>query len=145
MKHRKLLTTPEISKRMANVRLKGGKAESLLAKELWHQGIRYRKNYKALPGSPDIAITKYRLAIFVNGEFWHGYDWENRKKKLKRNRDYWIDKIEENIKRDEQNNKKLIQMGWVPIHFWEKDILKNLDHCTTVILDYVRQRGRDIS
>lgn len=143
MKHRKLLTTPEISKRMANVRLKGGKAESLLAKELWHQGIRYRKNYKALPGSPDIAITKYRLAIFVDGEFWHGYDWENRKKKLKRNRDYWINKIEENIKRDEQNNKKLIQMGWVPIHFWEKGILKNLDHCTTVILDYVRQKKEE--
>lgn len=80
MKHQKLETTPEISKRMANVKLKGGKAENILAKSLWHNGVRYRKNYKKLPGSPDIAITKYKTAIFVDGEFWHGEDWENRKK-----------------------------------------------------------------
>ena len=108
MKHQKLKTTPEISKRMANVSLKGGKAESALAKALWANGVRYRKNYKALPGSPDIAITKYKVAVFVDGEFWHGYDWENRKKKLKSNREYWIEKIEENMARDKRNDQKLI-------------------------------------
>lgn len=74
MKHNKLDTTPEISKRMSNVRLKGGQAETILAKSLWHLGLRYRKNYKKLPGSPDIAITKYKVAVFVDGEFWHGKD-----------------------------------------------------------------------
>lgn len=143
MKHRQLSTTPEVSKRMANVRLKGGKAENLLAKELWHHGVRYRKNYKKLPGSPDIAVTKYKLAIFVDGEFWHGHDWDNRKQKLKRNRDYWIEKIEENMRRDERNDQSLIKLGWVPIHFWEKDILKNLDYCTPVILDYIAQKKEE--
>lgn len=101
MKHRKLETTPEISKRMANVSLKGGKAEEAMAKALWAKGIRYRKNYRKLPGSPDIAITKYKVAVFVDGEFWHGEDWENRKGRLKSNRDYWIEKIEENIAKNE--------------------------------------------
>ena len=77
---------------MANVSLKGGKAETELAHALWHVGIRYRKNYKAVPGSPDITITKYKVAVFVDGEFWHGKDWEERKQRLKRNREYWIEK-----------------------------------------------------
>ena len=89
---------------MSKVHLKGGRAEQLLAKSLWHQGIRYRKNYKALPGSPDIAITKSKIAIFVDGEFWHGKNWEDKKKRLKRNRDYWIQKIEENIRRDKHDD-----------------------------------------
>ena len=110
MKHQKLETTESISKRMANVSLKGGPSETALAKILWNKGIRYRKNYKALPGSPDIAITKYKVAVFVDGEFWHGEDWENRKKKLKRNREYWIEKIEENISRDKRNDMILMEM-----------------------------------
>ena len=106
MKHRKLETTPEVSKRMANVHLKGGKAETALAKALWAEGVRYRKNYRKLPGSPDIAITKYKIAVFVDGEFWHGYDWENRKGKLKSNRDYWIEKIEWDKKDTASDNVK---------------------------------------
>jgi DNA mismatch endonuclease (patch repair protein) len=121
MKHQKLTTTEAISKRMANVSLKGGKAETDLAKALWHAGLRYRKNYKSIPGSPDVAITKYKVAVFVDGEFWHGENWEERKTKLKRNRDYWIEKIEENIARDKRNDKLLKEMGWIPIHFWEKE------------------------
>jgi DNA mismatch endonuclease (patch repair protein) len=138
MKHQKLETTPEISKRMANVSLKGGKSETALAKALWHQGIRYRKNYKKLPGSPDIAITKYKIAVFVDGEFWHGEDWENRKRKLKSNREYWIEKIEENISRDERNDNLLREMGWTPMHFWEKQIKKDLEGCVNKIIDQIQ-------
>ena len=112
MKHPKFNTTPDVSKRMGQVHLKGGKAETALAKALWHEGYRYRRNYKKLPGSPDIAITKYKVAIFVDGEFWHGQDWENRKAKLKSNREYWIEKIEENIARDKRNDELLRQMDW---------------------------------
>lgn len=138
MKHQKLDTTPEISKRMANVSLKNGKSERLLAKALWHNGVRYRKNLRGLPGSPDIAITKYKIAVFVDGEFWHGYDWENRKKKLKSNRDYWIEKIEENIARDERNDILLKEQGWVPVHFWEKEIKKNLQGCVDKVIDEIQ-------
>lgn len=79
---------------MGHVKLKRGRAETLLAKELWHLGYRYRLNYKSLPGSPDIALMRYKIAVFVDGEFWHGKDWEVRKKRLQRNREYWIEKIE---------------------------------------------------
>lgn len=124
---------PETRQRMSKVRLKGGKAETLLAKALWHQGYRYRKNDKRLPGSPDIAILKYRIAVFVDGEFWHGKDWETRKKRIKRNRAYWIEKIEENINRDLRNDRSLIQAGWIPIHLWEKEVIKNLPACVAGI------------
>ena len=130
MKHPKSYdSTPETRKRMSRVKLKGGKAETLLAKVLWHKGYRYRKNDKRFPGSPDILIPKYRIAIFVDGEFWHGKNWDVRKERLKRNREYWIEKIEENIARDLRNDQALIQAGWVPIHFWEKDVTKNIDRC----------------
>lgn len=130
MKHPKSYdTTPETRKRMSKVKLKGGNAETLLAKALWHKGYRYRLNYKKLPGSPDIALTTKKIAIFVDGEFWHGHNWETRKQKLKSNREYWIEKIEENIARDTRNDSLLVQQGWVPVHFWEKEVLKDLSSC----------------
>lgn len=138
MKHRKLETTPEISKRMSNISLKNGKSEQLLAKALWHNGIRYRKNLRGLPGSPDIAITKYKIAIFIDGEFWHGYDWESRKQKLKSNREYWIEKIEENIARDIRNDGLLKEQGWIPIHFWEKQITHDLQKCVDKVVDKIQ-------
>ena len=137
MKHQKLPTTPEISKRMSKVHLKRGTAETLLAKRLWHLGYRYRLNCRKLPGSPDIAITTKKLAIFVDGEFWHGQNWEDRKPKLKSNRDYWIEKIEENIARDKRNNDSLTEMGWRVIRFWEKDVLKSPDDCIQIILSRI--------
>ena len=136
MKHPKSYdTTPETSKRMSRVHLKQGKAEVLLAKRLWHLGFWYR-----LPGSPDIAILKYNIAIFVDGEFWHGKNWEERKSKLKRNREYWIAKIEENIARDIRDDKNLRAQDWYVIHFWEKEVLKDTDGCIDVVRDLVEQR-----
>lgn len=135
MKHQKLETTPEISLRMSKVHLKHGKAETLLAKKLWHKGFRYRLNYKKLPGSPDIAITTRKVAIFVDGEFWHGHDWEKRKNKLKANKAYWIEKIEENIARDIRNDNLLRSQGWTPMHFWEREVNKDSDKCLNSILN----------
>ena len=137
MIHRTLITTPEISKRMSKVKLKDGVAEKLLAKKLWHEGIRYRKNYRKIPGSPDIAITKTKIAIFVDGEFWHGYCWNKRKLTIKTNRDYWVNKIEENISRDLKVKKLLEIEGWKVIRFWEKDIKKDVDNCLTIILKLI--------
>lgn len=142
MKHQKLLTTPEISKRMANVHLKAGKAETALAKALWHLGLRYRRNYRKLPGSPDIAILKYYIAVFVDGEFWHGKDWDFRKERLNANRSYWIEKIEENIFRDKKNDMLLAEMGWIPIHFWEKEVNKELDVCISKITTIIETQKK---
>lgn len=122
---------------MSKVKLKNGDAEMLLAKKLWHLGYRYRKNDKRLPGSPDIAISKYHIAIFVDGEFWHGKDWDVRKERLQRNREYWIEKIEENIARDIRVDKELCSMGWTPIHFWSKDVLKDTEGCISDILELI--------
>ena len=137
MKHQHLETTPETSKRMSKVKLKNGIAEQQLARELWHLGYRYRKNVKKLPGSPDIAISRYHIAIFVDGEFWHGKDWNVRKERLQRNREYWIEKIEENMARDERVCKELRDMGWIPIRFWEKDVLKNTCDCISAVIDLI--------
>ena len=137
MKHPNYYETDEAtSKRMASVKLKHGKAETALAKELWSKGYRYRLNDKSLPGSPDIAILKYRIAVFVDGEFWHGQDWENRKQRLKRNRAYWIEKIEENIARDVRVDQQLRNLGWLPIHFWEKEVKRDPNECVKTILNH---------
>ena len=134
MKHPKHYDTDEsTSKRMANVKLKRGEAETMLAKALWHQGYRYWLNYKKLPGSPDIAIKRYHIAVFVDGEFWHGYDWEERKTKLMRNREYWIEKIEENMARDVRVDTDLKAIGWYPIHFWSKEVLHDIAGCIASI------------
>ena len=100
-------------------------------------GYRYRKNDKRLPGSPDIAIPRHRIAIFVDGEFWHGKDWETRKPRLKSNREYWIEKIEENIARDKRVDDQLRAMDWIPIHFWSKDALKDTDSCISDIISFI--------
>ncbi len=133
MKHQKLVTTPEVSKRMSSIKLKGSDAETTFAKALWHKGYRYRKNYKRLPGSPDIAILRYRIAIFIDGEFWHGKDWEKNKEKIKNNKNYWIEKIEENILRDKRNDILLKELGWIAIHYWEKEVKSDLCSCMSRI------------
>lgn len=143
MKHQKLVTTPEISKRMSKVKLKRNKVEMKLAKALWHKGFRYRLNYKELPGSPDIAITKYYIAIFVDGEFWHGKDFEEKQSKLKNNRNYWIEKITENINRDTLNDRLLRELGWIPIHFWSKDVEKNILDCVKEVEEVVLYQIKD--
>ncbi|MGN5883509.1 MULTISPECIES: very short patch repair endonuclease [Staphylococcus] len=123
------------SKMMSKIRATGGKAETQLAKALWHEGIRYFKNYKKLPGKPDIAITKYNVLVFVDGEFWHGYDWENQKqKRIHTHRDYWIPKIERNMERDQEVTQQLKDMGYTVLRFWEKhEVFKDMDACIAEI------------
>jgi DNA mismatch endonuclease, patch repair protein len=140
MKHMRLDTSPEISLRMSRIKTKRTKAEISLSKQLWKAGFRYRLNYRKLPGSPDIAITKHRIAIFVDGEFWHGKDWNIKKERIKNNKDYWIEKIEENMARDKRNDEKLCELGWLPLHFWEKDVLKKLDWCINQVLHIKKEK-----
>lgn len=140
MKHQKLETSPEISRRMSHVKTKKNSSEVMLAKSLWHNGYRYRLNYKELPGSPDIALTKYRIAIFIDGEFWHGKDFEQRKLKLKNNKEYWIEKIQENIDRDLKNDILLKQNDWFVLHFWSKDVTNYCEQCIDEIIYAIENR-----
>ena len=126
--------TPEQRRRnMQAIKSKDTTIELALRKALWSKGIRYRKNCKALIGKPDVAITKYKIAVFCDSEYWHGYDWENQNQKIKSNRDYWIPKIERNIERDKEVTAALEQEGWTVIRFWERQIRKELDACVTQI------------
>lgn len=133
------LTLKQRHKNMKNIRSKDTKSEVKLRKALWKKGYRYRKNYKELPGKPDIVLTKYKIAIFCDGEFFHGKDWINQRRRLEKsnNSEYWISKISNNINRDAKVEKELFQLGWIVIRFWSKDILKNTDKCIAEIEDAI--------
>ncbi len=122
-------------KNMSHIRGKDTSIEVRLRKALWAKGYRFRKNYRGLPGTPDIALTKYKIAVFCDSEFFHGKDWEELKVKLQhgQNSDYWVSKIERNIERDSEKDKMLRTLGWTVIHFWGKDIQKNLKECVLTI------------
>lgn len=129
------LTWEKRRKNMQHIRSKDTQIEVLLRTALWKKGYRYRKNYKVLPGKPDIVLTKYKIAIFCDGEFFHGKDWEILRPRLENsnNSEFWISKISRNIERDNEINKQLLFMGWTVIRFWGKDIKKNMDECIRVI------------
>ena len=124
---------------MRHIKSKDTSIEVKLRKELWSRGYRYRKNVSNLPGKPDIVLTKYKIAIFCDSEFFHGKDWEVLKPRLEKsnNADYWVKKISRNMERDNEINKKLLFIGWTVIRFWGKDILKNIDDCISVIEDVI--------
>lgn len=130
-----VMSKEQRSKTMSHIHKKDTSIEVKLRKILWHKGYRYRKNYKQLPGSPDIVLTKQKICIFCDSEFFHGKDWEILKPRLEKgnNPEYWVKKIERNRERDDEINKKLLFMGWTVIHFWGKDILKNTEECIKVI------------
>lgn len=130
-----VMTKEQRSKNMKNIKSSNTKIELLLRKALWNKGIRYRKNVSTLPGKPDIVITKYKIAIFCDGEFFHGKDWEVLRPKLENsnNSEFWIKKISRNIERDDEVNKELLFLGYTVIRFWGNDIKKNTDECIRVI------------
>lgn len=129
-----------VSYTLSQVRSKDTSPEVTLRKALWAAGLRYRKNYKEASGSPDIAFVKEKVAVFCDGIFWHGRDWESRKERIKSNRDYWIPKIERNMARDEKVNTDLLEAGWLVLRFWETDIKEDLEGCVETIEDAVKSR-----
>ena len=130
-----VLTPEQRRKNMQNIKSSNTKIEVLLRKALWRKGYRYRKNYKMLPGKPDIVLTRYRIAIFCDGEFFHGKDWEVLRPRLEKskNSEFWTKKISRNRERDDEINKQLLFMGWTVIRFWGNDIKKNTDQCVRVV------------
>lgn len=118
---------------MSQIRGKDTSIEVSLRKELFSRGIRYRKNSSSVYGHPDISIKKYKIAIFCDGDFWHGYNWEETKQNIKSNREFWIKKIEHNIDRDIEVNHVLAHMGYTVIRVWEHEIKKDLDGVASMI------------
>ena len=114
------------SKIMRAIKSKDTKEEVRLARALWKRGYRYRKHDKTVFGTPDLSFKKYKIAIFVDGEFFHGKNWEMVKKRLDTNKDYWINKIERNQERDLIVNNYLASKGWIVLRFWSKDVQKKL-------------------
>lgn len=138
-----VLTPEQRRKNMQNIKASNTKIEVLLRKALWKNGYRYRKNYKKLPGKPDIVLPKYKIAVFCDSEFFHGKDWEVLKPRLEmgNNSKFWIDKISKNRERDDQINKQLLFMGWTVVRFWGNDIKKRTEECVKVIEEIVFEQN----
>ena len=126
-------TQEQISYNMRQVKNKDSAIELALRKELWSRGLHYRKNVKTVYGKPDIAFIGKKIAVFCDSEFWHGYDWEERKKDFKSHQEFWIPKIERNMQRDREVTERLESEGWTVLRFWGKQIKKNVSACADII------------
>lgn len=120
---------------MSKIRSKDTKIEIQVRHWLYHKGIRYRKNYKKVYGKPDIAITKYKIAIFVHGCFWHGHEKCKYYHLPKSRMEYWQEKIEKNKIRDQVNIEKLKNIGWHVFIIWECQVKKDFDRNINALYD----------
>lgn len=133
--------TPEIThKIMSAVKSKNTKPELLLRRALWAKGMRYRVNVSKLPGKPDIVFSKVKLAVFCDGDFWHGHNWAIRgmaslDEELERYSPFWKEKILKNIQRDDVNTAQLRENGWIVVRIWESDIKANPQKCADHVID----------
>ncbi|MDO4543758.1 MAG: very short patch repair endonuclease [Clostridia bacterium] len=135
-----------VSRNMKSNKSKDTKPELVLRKELWSRGIRYRKNCKKVKGKPDMAFPTLRIAVFVDGRMWHGYDWDNQKNDFKSNRDFWIPKIEKNIERDKIVTKELTKQGWLVMRFWDFEINRDVKACADKIeMVYINKKNEVLS
>ena len=137
------LTAEQRKKCMSNIRSKDTGIEVRVRKALWQKGLRYRKNYLGIPGRPDIALTKYKIAIFCDSEFFHGKDWEeslHSQIMRGKNAEFWEKKIVRNMERDREVNAELKKLGWIVLRFWGKEIKSSLDECLRKVEDAVDSR-----
>lgn len=126
---------------MQSIRSKNTEIEKELGKAMWALGIRYRKNDKRIFGCPDFTIKKYKIAIFCDGEFFHGKDWDSKKTKISTNKEYWTTKIEKNIRRDQLVNETLAKDNWIVLRFWGEDIMRNMNVCLDRISSAIKERN----
>lgn len=130
-----VLNPEQRKKNMQANKSTGTYPELLLSKALWKRGYRYRKNYKPVTGKPDLAFVGLKVAVFIDGEFWHGKDWDEKKEKITANKTYWIPKIEKNMARDLDVKYALQQDGWIVLRFWSKDVVRNFNDCLTQVIE----------
>lgn len=132
-------TREQISYNMRRIKSRDSDIEIRLRKELWRRGLHYRKNVNSVFGRPDIAFIGKKIAVFCDSEFWHGFDWEHRKQDFHSHREFWLPKIERNIKRDKEVNKRLKADGWTVIRFWGKEIKKDPARCADIVERTIRK------
>lgn len=151
-----VLTKEQRHKNMTRIRAKDTKPEIVLRKALWRRGYRYRKNWKSLPGKADIVLTKYKICIFVDSEFFHGKGFEGKytsrkygslKEQLEHsnNSEFWLKKIQNNMERDRKVDAMLKGLGWEVLRFWSRDVLKNPDECIRTIEEAVFRHNTNIN
>lgn len=133
-------TKEQISFNMKQVKDRDSEIELLLRHELRSRNMRYRKNVKTVFGKPDVAFIGLKIAVFVDSEFWHGYDWETKQNEITSNRDFWVRKIERNMERDKEVNKYLTEQGWIVLRFWGNDIKKAVANCADIIEATCKER-----
>ena len=144
---RKPRTRETTSKIMRAVKSKDSKAERALAKAMWAKGLRYRKHVKGIAGTPDFAFIGPKIAVFCDGDFWHGRGWEKRGFKsweeqftrIKTSK-FWRDKILANMERDKRVNRQLEEQGWIVFRFLESDIFEDTEKCAEVVRECVEVR-----
>lgn len=121
------------------------RCEMLLRRALWRAGLRYRVSSKYLPGCPDIVFTKGRVAVFCDGDFWHGRNLLRRLSKLAEghNSAYWTAKIQANSERDARNAEALCRRGWLVLRFWESDIIRDPEGIASSVAEAVGVRRRE--
>jgi DNA mismatch endonuclease, patch repair protein len=118
---------------MRKIKSKNTAPELLFQSLLRKEKIRYTTINDGLPGRPDIVLKLFPVAIFIDGEFWHGYKWAEKKQRIKKNRTYWIKKIENNMKRDKKKRRELRASGWSVVKFWEQEVRNNPEKCLSRI------------
>lgn len=126
---------------MSRIRGKDTGIEMLLRKELFARGVRYRANSSKVYGHPDISWKKYKVAVFCDSEFWHGFHFEDNEGKIHSNRDYWIPKIKRNMERDKEVNARLKEEGYLILRFWGKEIEADPEGCALKVIQALRSRG----
>ncbi len=121
---------------MSHIKSKNTKAEMLVFKELRRRGIYFQKHYKKAPGSPDIALPRKKIAVFIDGDFWHGYRFSRYRDRLPK--EYWREKIENNIRRDKKNKRILRKCGWKVMRVWEHELKKSIfDKTVKQIIEFL--------
>lgn len=134
-----VLTKDQRRKSMSRNRSQDTRPEVRLRKALYHERLRYRKNYRKLPGTPDIALTRQKIAIFVDGDFWHARGHETHPgEQIATNKDYWVRHLSRNVERDREVTDALTEQGWLVLRFWESDIKRDLEACVEKVLEYAR-------
>ena len=130
------LTRQQRSYCMSRVKNKGTDLERIIGSELRKRGLKFKKNFKQLPGSPDIAFPSSKLAVFIDGDYWHGYRFPLWKDDLPK---FWQNKISVNRDRDRRNFRKIRNMGWRVIRIWKHQIKKDFNSCVVKIAKTVEE------
>lgn len=132
------LTPTQRSRCMGRVRNRDTSLEQMVRSALHLRGLRFRKHVPGLPGRPDVVFSRARVAVFVDGDFWHGYrfpDWRDTMS------EFWRKKIDGNRRRDAANFRRLRRIGWAVVRLWGHEVLNNTDSCIARVVEAVR-RGR---